>query len=158
MKFTPDKHPIFGETLESLETRLSEQNQPLFRARQIMDWLYKKRVRSWSEMSNLPKGFRDWLSETFDISPVELVLEKSSEDVTNKLLLRLRDGSLIETVIIRAPQRGVGQESSRKTICISTQVGCAYGCRFCASGLDGWKRDLSTGEIVSQLMQICHLE
>jgi 23S rRNA (adenine2503-C2)-methyltransferase len=158
VKFTPDKLPIYGETLESLGQRLSERKQPLFRAGQIMDWLYKKRVQTWSEMTNLPSSLRDWLSETFDIFPTQFVLEKSSEDVTNKLLLRLGDGSLIETVIIRAPQRGVGQDSSRKTICISTQVGCAYGCRFCASGLAGFKRDLSPGEIVSQLIQICHLE
>ncbi len=158
MKFTPDKLPIYGETLESLEQWLFQQKQPRFRARQIMDWLYKKRVHTWSEMTNLPMSLRDWLSETFDLSPTQLVIRKSSEDITNKLLLRLRDGSLIETVIIRAPQKGVGQDTSRKTICISTQVGCAYGCRFCASGLAGWKRDLSPGEIVSQLIQICHLE
>jgi 23S rRNA (adenine2503-C2)-methyltransferase len=70
----------------------------------------------------------------------------------------MQDRSLVETVIIRAPQTGVGLEESRKTICISTQVGCAYGCRFCASGLAGWKRDLSTGEIVSQLMEVCYAE
>jgi 23S rRNA (adenine2503-C2)-methyltransferase len=78
--------------------------------------------------------------------------------VTDKLLLELRDGSLIETVIIRAPQDGVGLEHSRKTICISTQVGCAMGCVFCASGLDGLKRNLSAGEIVAQLLQVCYRE
>jgi 23S rRNA (adenine2503-C2)-methyltransferase len=78
--------------------------------------------------------------------------------VTDKLLLELHDRSLVETVIIRAPQDGVGQDKSRKTICISTQVGCAYGCRFCASGLAGWKRDLSAGEIVAQLLHVCRRE
>jgi 23S rRNA (adenine2503-C2)-methyltransferase len=86
------------------------------------------------------------------------VLGKQSHDVTDKLLLELRDRSLIETVIIRAPQEGVGLDHSRKTICISTQVGCAMGCTFCASGLAGLKRDLSAGEIVAQLLQVCYRE
>jgi 23S rRNA (adenine2503-C2)-methyltransferase len=73
-------------------------------------------------------------------------------------LLELHDRTLIETVIIRAPQEGVGADRSRKTICISTQVGCAYGCRFCASGLAGWKRDLTAGEIVAQLLHVCRRE
>ena len=72
--------------------------------------------------------------------------------MTDKLLLELGDRSLIETVIIRAPQDGVGLDHSRKTICISTQVGCAMGCVFCASGLAGLKRNLSAGEIVAQLL------
>ena len=86
------------------------------------------------------------------------MLNRQSEDVTDKLLLELRDRSLIETVIIRAPQEGVGLDHSRKTICISTQVGCAMGCKFCASGLAGLKRDLSAGEIVHQLIQVCRRE
>ena len=90
--------------------------------------------------------------------PASLVLNRHSADVTDKLLLELGDRSLIETVIIRAPQEGVGVDHSRKTICISTQVGCAMGCVFCASGLDGLKRDLSAGEIVAQLLQVCYAE
>lgn len=158
MKFIPEKPPIYGETLESLLTRFKERGEPAFRARQVMDWLYKKRADCWEDMTNLPKPLRHWLEETFDFSPSQLLLSKQSQDVTDKLLLELRDRSLIETVIIRAPQEGVGQAHSRKTICISTQVGCAYGCRFCASGLAGWKRDLSAGEIVSELIQVCRRE
>jgi 23S rRNA (adenine2503-C2)-methyltransferase len=109
-------------------------------------------------MTNLPQTLRTWLDETFDLHPVNRILSKTSDDVTDKLLLQLRDGSLIETVIIRAPQSGVGRDESRKTICVSTQVGCAYGCRFCASGLAGWKRDLSAGEIVAQLLEVCFRE
>ena len=109
-------------------------------------------------MTNLSQGLRNWLKENYSLNSGELVLNNASRDVTNKLLLKMNDGSLIETVIIRAPQIGVGLEKSRKTICISTQVGCAYGCKFCASGLAGWKRDLNSGEIVSQLMQVCKIE
>ncbi|MFA5264740.1 MAG: 23S rRNA (adenine(2503)-C(2))-methyltransferase RlmN [Opitutaceae bacterium] len=158
MSFAPDKPALAGETLESLTERLVASGEPGFRAKQILEWIYKKRARSWEDMSNLPKRLRTWLAETFDLEPVSLVLGKQSMDVTDKLLLELRDRSLIETVIIRAPQDGVGLEHSRKTICISTQVGCAMGCVFCASGLDGLKRDLSAGEIVAQLLQVCYRE
>jgi 23S rRNA (adenine2503-C2)-methyltransferase len=158
MKYLPAKAPLTGETLESLTARLRERSEPAFRARQILDWLYKKRVRSWEEMTNLPKPLRAWLAETFELLPARLVLNRQSEDVTDKLLLEMGDQSLIETVIIRAPQEGVGLEHSRKTICISTQVGCAMACAFCASGLAGLKRDLLAGEIVAQLLQVCHRE
>ncbi|MFT3831363.1 MAG: 23S rRNA (adenine(2503)-C(2))-methyltransferase RlmN [Opitutaceae bacterium] len=158
MKFTPEKPPLTGETLASLTARLAERGEPAFRAKQILDWLYKKRARSWDEMSNLSKPLRVWLADTFDLMPTTLVLDRQSQDVTDKLLLELRDRSLIETVIIRAPQDGVGVDHSRKTICISTQVGCAMGCVFCASGLAGLKRNLSAGEIVAQLLQVCYRE
>ena len=158
MKYLPAKAPLTGETLESLTARLRERSEPAFRARQILDWLYKKRVRSWEEMTNLPKPLRAWLAETFELLPARLVLNRQSEDVTDKLLLEMGDQSLIETVIIRAPQEGVGLEHSRKTICISTQVGCAMACAFCASGLAGLKRDLLAREIVAQLLQVCHRE
>ncbi len=90
--------------------------------------------------------------------PAALVLNQQSADVTDKLLLEMEDRSLIETVIIRAPQEGVGLDHSRKTICISTQVGCAMACGFCASGLAGFRRDLSAGEIVAQLLHVCYRE
>jgi 23S rRNA (adenine2503-C2)-methyltransferase len=109
-------------------------------------------------MTNLPKTLRTRLAERFELMPATLVLNRQSEDVTDKLLLELGDRSLIETVIIRAPQDGVGVDHSRKTICISTQVGCAMGCVFCASGLAGLRRNLSAGEIVAQLLQVCYRE
>ena len=158
MKFTPAKPALTGETLETLTARLRGQGEPAFRAKQILDWVYKKRARSWEDMTNLPRPLRAWLDETFAFLPAALVLNKQSADVTDKLLLALEDRSLIETVIIRVPQEGVGLDHSRKTICISTQVGCAMGCVFCASGLEGLKRDLSAGEIVAQLLQVCHRE
>jgi len=158
MKFTPAKPALTGETLESLTERLKARGEPAFRAKQILEWLYKKRARSWDEMTNLSKPLRAWLADTFELMPATLVYGKQSMDVTDKLLLELGDRSLIETVIIRAPQEGVGLEHSRKTICISTQVGCAMACGFCASGLAGLKRDLHAGEIVAQLLQVCYRE
>lgn len=149
------RREIYGETLESLTLALADLGERPFRAAQIMEWLYKRRVQSFEEMTNLPLELRRRLAADYVFMPVEPVLSKRAGDVTDKLLLRLGDGFLIETVIIRAPQDGVGMEHSRKTICISTQVGCAYGCRFCASGLAGWKRNLTAGEIVAQLLQVC---
>jgi 23S rRNA (adenine2503-C2)-methyltransferase len=154
----PARRPLTGETLESLRVALAGRGEKEFRARQILEWVYKRRARSWDEMTNLPKALRAWLGETFCLMPASLVLNRHSADVTDKLLLELWDKSLIETVIIRAPQEGVGVEHSRKTICISTQVGCAMGCVFCASGLAGLRRDLSAGEIVAQLLQVCYAE
>ncbi len=158
MKFTPAKPPLTGETLESLTAQLRSQGEPAYRAKQILEWLYKKRARSWDDMTNLSKSLRAWLDETFTLLPLQLIHGKQSLDVTDKLLLELGDRSLIETVIIRVPQEGVGLENSRKTICISTQVGCAMGCKFCASGLMGLKRDLDAGEIVAQLLHVCYRE
>ncbi len=158
MKFTPAKPAIHGETLGSLTARLQEAGHPAFRARQVLEWLYKKRVRSPDGMTSLPRPLRAWLAENYEFEPTAFVLDRSSGDETDKLLLELGDQSLIETVIIRAPMLGVGQEKSRKTICISTQVGCAMGCKFCASGLAGLKRNLTAGEIVHQLIQVCRQE
>ncbi len=158
MPATDLKPAFYGETLASLTEHLAERGEKPFRAKQILDWVYKKRVDDPAAMTNLSASLREWLAATFDFTPLRPILTKSASDVTDKILSRLQDGSLIETVIIRAPQEGVGQDRSRKTICISTQVGCAYGCRFCASGLAGWKRDLTTGEIVAQLMAVCRQE
>jgi len=158
MAFKPEKPSIHGETPETLGERLVADGHPRYRAGQIFEWLYPRRAETPEAMTNLPANLRAWLLANSDFDSTSLVQRKASSDVTQKILQRLRDGSLIETVIIRAPMEGVGQEKSRRTICISTQVGCAYGCKFCASGLEGWKRDLSIGEIVSQLVQVCRIE
>jgi 23S rRNA (adenine2503-C2)-methyltransferase len=158
MAFKPEKPSIHGETPETLGERLVADGHPRYRAGQVFEWLYPRRAETPEAMTNLPANLRAWLLANYDFEATSLVQRKASSDVTQKILQRLRDGSLIETVIIRAPMEGVGQEKSRRTICISTQVGCAYGCKFCASGLEGWKRDLSIGEIVSQLVQVCRIE
>ena len=158
MAFKPEKPSIHGETPDTLGERLVAAGHPRYRAGQVFEWLYPRRAEIAETMTNLPAGLRAWLAEQYDFEATSLVQRKASSDVTQKILQRLRDGSLIETVIIRAPMEGVGQEKARRTICISTQVGCAYGCKFCASGLEGWKRDLSIGEIVSQLVQVCRIE
>jgi len=128
--------------------------QPSYRARQITDWLYKKRVNSFAEMSDLPKVLRAKLADDFSFEIIAVVRVLGSTDTTRKFLFRLRDGNLIESVLIPASPALYGSPSDRRTICVSTQVGCAYGCKFCASGLDGWKRNLRPNEIVNQIIAV----
>jgi 23S rRNA (adenine2503-C2)-methyltransferase len=94
------------------------------------------------------------LQKTFSLQTLELVRKQGSHDITQKFLWRLHDHSLIESVLIPANPALYGEASDRHTLCISTQVGCAYGCKFCASGLDGWKRNLTPDEIVEQVLAV----
>jgi 23S rRNA (adenine2503-C2)-methyltransferase len=145
---------LLNLTLEELTLQLQERGIPTYRARQIIEWIYQKRVASWEEMLTLPKLLREELSLIFPLLFPEIVTITGSHDTTQKLLLRLTDGSLIETVLIPASPALYGEESDRRTLCVSTQVGCAYGCRFCASGLDGFKRNLTVGEIITQVLLV----
>ena len=128
--------------------------QPSYRARQITDWLYKKRVNSFAEMTDLPQVLREKLAADFSFERIDVVRVLGSTDTTRKFLFRLSDGNLIEAVLIPASPALYGSPSDRRTICVSTQVGCAYGCKFCASGLDGWKRNLRPNEIVNQIIAV----
>ena len=119
----------------------------------MLRWLYEKRVRSFEEMTDLPAPLRSQLATSFAFDELELVRKTGSGDTTQKFLFRLADGNLIESVLIPASRALYGEDSDRRTLCVSTQVGCAYGCAFCASGLDGWTRNLHAGEIVEQLVK-----
>jgi len=145
---------IKSQTLEELQAQFQEWNQPAYRAAQILEWLYQHRVTSWDAMTNLPKALRDKLRENFSLNTLELVRKQGARDETQKFLWRLTDHSLIESVLIPANPALYGEASDRHTLCVSTQVGCAYGCKFCASGLDGWKRNLRVEEIVEQVLAI----
>src|SRR5262249_55652739 len=105
-------------------------------------------------MTNLPQPLRKRLSETFSIGNIELVRVLGARDTTRKFLFRLGDGNLIESVLIPASPALYGGRSDRRTICVSTQVGCAYGCKFCASGLEGFSRNLTANEIVDQIIAV----
>jgi 23S rRNA (adenine2503-C2)-methyltransferase len=139
---------------DELENKVREFGEPLYRARQIADWLYQKRVQSFDEMTDLPQEFRTRLAEQFDFSKIEIVRVLGSHDTTRKFLFRLNDESLIETVLIPASPALYGSRSDRRTLCVSTQVGCAYGCKFCASGLEGFSRNLNANEIVDQIVAV----
>jgi 23S rRNA (adenine2503-C2)-methyltransferase len=141
-------------THEELEARFKSWNQPAYRVTQLLQWLYARRVTAWDAMTNLPKELHEKLDENFSLHTLELVRKQGSRDTTQKFLWRLRDHSLIESVLIPANPALYGDASDRHTLCISTQVGCAYGCKFCASGLDGWKRNLTPDEIVEQVLAV----
>ena len=125
---------------------------PKYRREQVRKWVFEKGFLEWDKMSNLPKSLKSDLSELVDLSPMEPVKVQGSSDTTKKILWKLRDQQFIESVLIRATEGTKGVRASRLTLCVSTQVGCALGCKFCASGLDGLKRNLSTGEIVGQIL------
>lgn len=128
--------------------------EPGFRITQILDWLYKRRASRWEDMTNLPAPLRDSLAASHPILPLRSVREIDAGDTTRKFLFQLADDQLIESVLIPASPALYGEASDRRTACLSSQVGCAYGCMFCASGLDGWKRNLTAGEIVGQFLRI----
>ncbi len=131
---------------------LEKELHPAYRAQQVADWLYRQRVPSFEAMTNLPQQLRTKLTEKFAFEQFEQVRVLGSKDTTQKFLWRLRDGNLVESVLIPASPALYGTRSDRRTICVSTQVGCAYGCKFCASGLEGWTRNLHASEIVQQLI------
>jgi 23S rRNA (adenine2503-C2)-methyltransferase len=139
-------------TSEELETQFKAWSEPTYRVSQLLDWLYARRANRWEAMTNLSKSLREKLREKFSLQTLELARKQGSHDTTQKFLWRLADGALIESVLIPANPALYGEASDRHTLCISTQVGCAYGCRFCASGLDGFKRNLGVHEIVEQIL------
>ena len=145
---------LTGIILEELADFLEKRGAPSYRAKQITDWIYKKRVASFDAMTDLPNELRAQLTAEFETPKTEVVRVLGSKDTTQKFLFRLRDQNLIESVLIPASPALYSQPSDRRTICVSSQVGCAYGCKFCASGLDGWTRNLDAGEIVQQLIAI----
>ncbi|CAF0705231.1 23S rRNA (adenine(2503)-C(2))-methyltransferase RlmN [Candidatus Methylacidithermus pantelleriae] len=126
--------------------------EPLYRRSQICHWIFGRRVTDFSQMTSLPWELRRRLSEQYSVHTLSLETRRVAPDGTEKFLWRLSDGQLLESVLIPASEGRDGMRAKRWTLCISTQVGCAYGCRFCASGLMGWKRNLTPGEIVGQVL------
>lgn len=145
---------ITALTLDELSERLAALGQPGFRAKQVATWVYGKRAKTFGAMTDLPAALRAELASAFSFDALETVRVLGSEDTTRKFLFRLSDGALIESVLIPASPALYGEASDRRTLCVSTQVGCAYGCKFCASGLDGWTRNLHAGEIVEQVLKV----
>jgi 23S rRNA (adenine2503-C2)-methyltransferase len=149
--------PVCAQDAQSLsrtelESTLARWNQPAYRATQILEWIHLRRVASWDAMTNLPRSLRQQLQNHYTFHPLELVRQQGTPDTTTKFLWRLHDRSLIESVLIPANPALYGQPTDRHTLCVSSQVGCAYGCKFCASGLLGWKRNLDPAEMVGQVL------
>jgi 23S rRNA (adenine2503-C2)-methyltransferase len=131
-----------GEYETVLGPVLVELGQPVYRARQVAEWVHERFAAGFDEMTDLPADLRQRLSERFSVSPLEIAYQARSGDGTIKHLWRLRDGEQVESVLI--PSR------DRVTLCLSSQAGCALGCSFCATGDFGFRRQLSTAEIVAQ--------
>lgn len=139
------KIDILSLGFEELRSALESAGFPAYRARQLYSWLYSHGVSDLASMTNLPKALRGYIEEEGMLLPVSVTSErKSKTDATKKLLIRLRDGLNVETVLM--PDKG------KATVCVSTQVGCALGCAFCATGRMGLARNLSAGEIVGQIL------
>lgn len=137
---------IYDFTYEELQQWLEEHNEKKYRVKQLYTWLYRKRVESFDEMTDLPKPLIDTLKQEFILMPVEEVEKQVARDLTTKYLFSLADGSTVETVLMHF--------NFGESVCVTTQVGCNMGCSFCASGLLKKQRDLSAGEIVGQVMYI----
>lgn len=134
---------FYDLSFAALEGRLGEMDVPAWRARQMWDWAYGKRVASWDEMRNLPAALRNRMAAELPLHTMHLVRELVTDDgETFKLLYQTFGGQLVETVLMLYPDRA--------TVCVSCQIGCAVGCAFCATGLGGLARNLTTGEIVQQ--------
>lgn len=142
------RQSIYGLTREGLEEWFAQHGERPFRAHQVWDWLYRQRVQSFQEMTNLSEKTRELLDEHFQFNPLEVVKFQKAEDGTVKYLFRMNDHLLIETVLM--------YHEYGLSVCVTTQVGCNIGCTFCASGLIRKQRDLTAGEIVAQIMQIQH--
>jgi 23S rRNA (adenine2503-C2)-methyltransferase len=145
---------IKAQSFEELEEQFKVWAEPAYRLRQVLKWLYERRITRWEEMTNVPKDLRDKLRERYSLNVLELARKQGSWDTTQKFLWRLPDQALIESVLIPANPALYSEPSDRHTLCVSTQVGCAYGCKFCASGLDGWKRNLQPEEIIEQVLGV----
>jgi len=140
-----DKRPlIHGLSKSEIGQIVASLGQPSYRATQIWEWLYKRMAFEWNAMSNLPLALREHLDRELAICPGTLTARSTDASGSEKLLLTLRDGECVEQVLIPAP--------GRKTVCVSSQVGCRFKCAFCASGQAGFRRNLEAGEIVAQTL------
>jgi 23S rRNA (adenine2503-C2)-methyltransferase len=137
---------IIQTTREELRKCMTDHSFPAYRADQILQWVYKHRATDWRRMTNLHADLQQFLSEHFSLRQARLEKKQSAADGAVKILLRWPDDARTETVLI--------PDDPRRTVCLSTQVGCPVGCAFCASGLTGFERSLAAAEIVEQLLWI----
>jgi 23S rRNA (adenine2503-C2)-methyltransferase len=143
------KRLLLEATADELRDWMAEQGYPPYRARQVVEWVMRRRAESFEEMSDIPVVLRRQLAAHWCIFSTKAAYHDRSPDGTDKLLLECRDGRRIECVLMA--------EERRRTVCISTQVGCGMGCIFCASGLKGVERNLTSGEIIEQVLRLRNL-
>jgi len=140
------KEALLGKTLQELQSVCAGSGMPTFTAKQITDWLYKKKVKSIDEMTNLSAANREKLKEKYEINALPPVQQQCSKDGTVKYLFQTNKGHFIETVYI--------PEEDRATLCVSTQIGCKMNCLFCMTGKQGFSGNLSANEIINQIQSI----
>lgn len=140
----PVRRELLGCSLPELHDFLEQQGQPAFRAKQLYQWIYHHAATSFDEMTNLPASLREWLNEHATVGHAELTQVREAADGSRKLLYRLSDGKVVESVLM--PER------DWMTLCISSQVGCAVACTFCMTGFGGFRRHMTSGEILSQIL------
>jgi 23S rRNA (adenine2503-C2)-methyltransferase len=143
---SPSPNPLLGLTTPELEALAEALGEPRFRGRQMARWLYQRNAASITEMSDLPARFRARLAEAAPLYRAQIITTDQAADGTTKYLLQLVDDQRIEAVLL--------PYEDRVSICVSTQVGCAVGCRFCATGGGGFVRDLTAGEIVDEVLSL----
>ena len=151
---SPALPSLLGMLPDEVGAVMADLGEPAFRSRQVVEWTFAKRAISVDAMSSLSKNLRQTLGEKFATRSMRISTVTGSEDTTQKFLLRLQDGRYVETVLIPANPNLYGSKSDRRTLCVSSQVGCAYDCKFCASGLAGFTRNLTAAEIVEQIVQV----
>ncbi len=145
--------------LDFTKDELAQKIKPSFRAKQIFHWIYQKQINSFDEMKNLPKELKETLNRDYIFNPLEVVHVEKSSDGSKKYLFRCHDGYTMETVLlpmkkeIKNSEGRITQEV-KYTVCVSSQVGCKIGCAFCLTAKGGFKRNLSAGEIVSQVLSL----
>ncbi len=139
---------LAGMRLSELEDLMSQMNATKFRAKQIHNWIYSKSVSSIDEMTNLSKDFRNDLKQIASVTETKIKTKQVSKDGTIKYLVEYPDGECVETVLMRFDNR------ANLTACVSSQVGCAVNCSFCATGKGGFKRNLDYKEIIEQVLTI----
>ncbi len=142
------KH-LLNESAPDLLHWFAERGLPKYRVQQLTSWVYQRRANAFDDMTDLPVALRTELNDAFVVWSTKVVKHRRASDGTEKLLVQLDDGGQVECVLLR--------EGERRSICVSSQVGCAMGCRFCASGLDGVERNLTTGEILEQMLLLQRL-
>jgi 23S rRNA (adenine2503-C2)-methyltransferase len=153
---TDARPSLLDLTADGLAEVVGELGEPDYRARQVGQGVYRRFATDFEEMTELPRALRSRLAKRLRVGAAAITGEQTSADAsTTKLLLRLDDGELIETVLMRYDP--FGQRRARRTVCISTQAGCAMGCTFCATGAQGFRRQLSAGEILSQVLTMARV-
>ncbi len=145
--------------LDFSKEELSVKIKPSFRAKQIYQWIYCRYVNSYEEMKNLPKDLRENLKSDYTLNPLKLIKKEVSSDESIKYLFTLQDGYTVESVLLPMKKERFAEDGklihhTKYTICISSQVGCKIGCSFCLTAKEGFKRNLSAGEIVAQVLEI----